>query len=54
MARKVYEGVRQFDNKESFTEAINIAWEDYSLNYIKSLYESIPKSNFLGNFAQGI
>lgn len=38
MARKVYEGGRQFHNKES----LKIAWEDISLNYITSLYTPLP------------
>lgn len=41
MTRKVYESGRQFEDIQSLTDAINTAWREVSLNYLKSLYDSL-------------
>lgn len=42
LVRKVYEGGRQFEDKETLISAIKLAWSEISLNYIKKLYDSMP------------
>lgn len=46
MARKVYEGGRQFEDQDSLIAAIKDVWKELSLNYLKSLYDSIPNRIF--------
>lgn len=46
LSRKVYEGDKQYNDKESLIEAIKAAWADISLNYLKSLYDSMPNRIF--------
>lgn len=42
LVRKVYASGKQYSNKEELIEAIKLAWSSISLDYIKSLYDSIP------------
>jgi len=42
LARKVYESGKQFSTKEELIDAIQRAWATISLDYIKSLYDSLP------------
>lgn len=53
LSRKVYEGGRQFDNKESLIKAINEAWKEISLDYLKSLYDSISSRLYEVIFNKG-
>ena len=46
LARKVYESAKQSETKSNLIEAINKAWSTISLDYIKSLYDSIPNRIF--------
>lgn len=46
LSRKVYEGGRQFDDKQSLIEAIKDAWNQISLDYINSLYLSMKTRIF--------
>ena len=46
LARKVYESGKQYETKSDLIEAINKAWSTISLDYIKSLYDSIPNRIF--------
>ena len=47
LARKVYESGKQYETKSYLIEVINKAWSTISLDYIKSLYDSIPNRTFL-------
>lgn len=42
MTKKVYESGRQYEDIQALTDAINTAWSQISLDYIKALYDSIP------------
>ena len=42
LTRKVYENGKQFETKEDLIEGIKMAWSQISLNYLESLYKSIP------------
>lgn len=42
LARKVYESGRQYSTKDELIEAIKRSWSTISLDYIKSLYDSMP------------
>lgn len=46
LARKVYEGGKQFETIESLKDAITEAWSSISLNYLESLYKSMPNRIF--------
>lgn len=46
LARKVYEGGKQYDSKEALKDAIKEAWRSISLNYLSSLYRSMPNRIF--------
>lgn len=46
MTRKVYENGRQYDDKNSLIKAINEVWSEISLDYLKSLYDSLPNRIF--------
>ena len=46
LPRKFYESGKQYETKFDLIEAINIAWSTISLDYIKSLYDSIPNRIF--------
>lgn len=46
LTRKVYEGGRQYNNKESLIEAIKDAWTEISLDYLMSLYRSMKDRIF--------
>ena len=46
LARKVYESGKQYETKSDLIEANNKAWSTISLDYIKSLYHSIPNRIF--------
>lgn len=41
LTRKVYEGGKQYEDKETLTADIKRAWSEISLNYIDSLYHSM-------------
>lgn len=41
LTRKVYEGGRQYETKDELTDAITAAWGEISLDYLKTLYESM-------------
>jgi len=41
LTQKVYEGGKQFEDKETLTAAIKRAWSEISLKYIDSLYYSM-------------
>jgi len=43
LARDVYENCRQFDTVQQLREAIEAAWSRLSVDYLKNLYESLPK-----------
>ena len=47
LARKVYESGKQYETKSDLIEAIKKAWSTISLDYLKSLYDSIPNRNFV-------
>ena len=42
LSRKVYEGGRQFDDVNSRKNTILVAWEEISVDYIKTLIDSMP------------
>lgn len=42
LTRKIYEGGKQYNDKEALIDGIKTAWADISLNYLKSLYDSLP------------
>lgn len=46
LSRKVYEGGRQYDNVEALINRIKAAWNEISLEFIKSLYNSLPNRIF--------
>lgn len=46
LTRKVYEGGKQFATKEELKCEIRRAWDDISLNYLKSLYDSMETRMF--------
>lgn len=46
LSRKVYEFRKQYERKSELIHAIKKAWTEISLNYIKTLYDSIPKRIF--------
>ena len=46
LTRKVYESGKQYETKSDLIEAINKSWSTISLDYIKSLYDSIPNRIF--------
>lgn len=46
LSRKIYESGRQFEDKNTLIAAINEAWSQVSLNYLKSLYDSMPNRLF--------
>lgn len=43
LAREVYKNGRQFNNKAELTEAIEAAWQTISQDYIKSLFDRLPR-----------
>lgn len=43
LARKVYEGGRQYNNKNELKEAIEASWENIHQDQIQSLYDSLPR-----------
>lgn len=43
LVKQIYEGGRQFDSRNQLIEAIKAAWEQLSLDYIRRLYESLPR-----------
>lgn len=42
LVRKVYASGRQYTTKNELIDGIKTAWSSISLNYIESLYDSIP------------
>jgi hypothetical protein len=46
LARKVYEGGKQYDDIESLVESIKAAWADITLNYLGTLYNSMKDRLF--------
>lgn len=42
LARKVYEGGKQYSTKEELITGIKLAWSMISLDYLQKLYESLP------------
>lgn len=46
LSRKVYEGGRQFDCKETLVAAIKLAWTTISLQILENLYSSLPNRVF--------
>ena len=46
MSRKVYEGGRQYEDKESLIVAIKLAWDEISLDYLHTLYSSLKNRIF--------
>lgn len=46
LTRKVYEGGKQYDTKEELSLGIKAAWAEISLNYLKSLYDSLKDRIF--------
>lgn len=42
LVRKVYASGKQYNNRDDLIYAIKEAWSTISLDYIKSLYDSIP------------
>ena len=42
LSRMVYDGGRQFEDVNSLKNAILIAWEEISVDYIKTLINSMP------------
>lgn len=46
LTRKVYQSGRQFESVESLKAAILSAWSEVSLDYLKSLYDSLPDRIF--------
>ena len=43
LVRKVYKDFRQFDDAESLTEAIALAWDTIDTSYFKKLVFSMPR-----------
>ena len=43
LARKVYANGRQFKDLNSLTEAVAKAWDAIDEDYLKKLYQSLPK-----------
>lgn len=43
LVKRIYEGGRQFDSRASLIEAIEVAWQQLEVVYIRRLYESLPK-----------
>ena len=43
LTRAVYKNGRQFDTLEDLREALTYEWENLSLEYIRSLIESMPR-----------
>lgn len=43
LARKVYEGCRQYHNKAELMDGIKMAWQNISQDQIQSLYQSLPR-----------
>lgn len=41
LTREVYAGGKQYENKDQLIEGIKAAWDKISLNYLKSLYDSL-------------
>lgn len=41
LSRKVYEGGKQYETKDELIEGIYAAWREISLDYLKSLYDSM-------------
>lgn len=46
LSRKVYEGGKQYEDKESLIAAIKSAWSEITLNYLESLYSSMKDRIF--------
>lgn len=46
LTRKVYENGRQFETKTELIRSIRAAWSEISLNYLESLYNSMPNRIF--------
>lgn len=46
LTRKVYEGGKQYKNKEELVEGIKVAWASISLDLLKSLYDSLKDRIF--------
>ena len=46
LARKVYANGRQFKDLNSLTEAVAKAWDAIDEDYLKKLYQSLPKRLF--------
>ena len=42
LARKVYEGGKQYATKEELISGIKLAWSMITLDYLKKLYDSLP------------
>lgn len=42
LSRKVYQSGRQFEDVDSLKSAIQNAWSEVSLDYLKALYDSVP------------
>lgn len=42
LSRRVYEGGKQYDNKNDLIEAIKRAWNQIPINYLQALYHSMP------------
>jgi len=42
IVRRVYDGGRQFPDKQSLTRAIVAAWEEISIDQLKKLVKSMP------------
>ncbi|KRF94243.1 uncharacterized protein Dmoj_GI25594 [Drosophila mojavensis] len=41
LSRKVFEGGKQYEDKETLTAALKLAWSEISLSYINALYHSM-------------
>lgn len=46
LTRKVYEGGKQYDDKEALIHGIKLAWSEISLDYLESLYKSLKDRIF--------
>lgn len=46
LTRKVYENGRQFETKTELIRSIRAAWSEISLNYLESIYNSMPNRIF--------
>lgn len=53
LSRKVYEGGKQYEDKEALIKSINDSWKEISLNYLGTLYNSISDRIFEVILKQG-